>query len=350
MAGKRQRRIPAYGGTYPLAREFAEALLECMLHVCESRRVAVHTERLLGDVPEEVADVERRIAHAEQVEVDDAEPIAVHDHLLGVEVAMDGPPARRRQSAADSFAFTQETPYTRVEPRLHRCDVPQTRLKDAQLVARSVLAPRRDVALVNLVRSFGNSPCERGATRVRQQIRRGRTGNLPLQPHAEAWNRCDGLRHRDPVRARRREPGTPQLVGELVVLFSVPARADLAQHSNTPPFDARTLDAQVVFDETAAAGFVPDNADASKADDPVLAREPRQAVLELTFDLAAIERSAQRGERRIANGCEVLVGRHHEAAMPDQSETKPSTWRVSENRCSTRRRAAAPRPAAKRVS
>src|SRR5207249_9444477 len=123
----------------------------------------------------------------------------------------------------------------------------------AQLVAHRMLTRGSHLALVNLVRGFGDPSREGGAARPREQIRSGPSRDLPLQPHPESRNACDRLGHRDAVGARGREAVAPELVGEPVVGIPVPARAHLAEHANTPWRDARTLDEQVVLDEAAPA-------------------------------------------------------------------------------------------------
>src|SRR5947208_14506980 len=60
----------------------------------ECSGVAESPETLLRDVTQKVADIEGRVALAVEVEVEQEQPLAVHDDLVGVEVPVD--PARRR--------------------------------------------------------------------------------------------------------------------------------------------------------------------------------------------------------------------------------------------------------------
>ena len=65
-----------------------------------ARGVAERAETFLGDVADEIADIQPGIARAVEVEVEQPQPRAIHDHLRRVKVAVN--PARLRRWPSNS--------------------------------------------------------------------------------------------------------------------------------------------------------------------------------------------------------------------------------------------------------
>jgi len=73
MAREGERRIRPHRGAHAFAGELYESILEGPLAIRQRVRPSERPEALLGDVPDEIPNVERRLALAVQVEVDDVE-------------------------------------------------------------------------------------------------------------------------------------------------------------------------------------------------------------------------------------------------------------------------------------
>ena len=126
--------------------------------------------------------------------------VAVHDHLVGVEVAVDRPPAVARAIAAASRLQPSRTRSIARSPPGRPPSPRQLLVQDAQLVGERVPALARHAGLVELVRGLGDPAAERGPA-VAAELGRDRPGNLALEPHPQL---SPQLRSAREPRSRRR--------------------------------------------------------------------------------------------------------------------------------------------------
>src|SRR3989442_6806887 len=103
-----EERVPTHGGARLLPRQLGERLGERRLAVRERVRVPAHAQALLRDVAQAVADVERRVALAVEIEVEEIEAPPVHHRVIGVEVAVDAAAAPARNRVAEAIAGLQQ--------------------------------------------------------------------------------------------------------------------------------------------------------------------------------------------------------------------------------------------------
>ena len=67
-------------------------------------RIACLAQALFGNVPDEISDVEGRIAEAIQIEVDHVDSLAVHHYLRRVEIAMNSASIRFGDTCSQAVA------------------------------------------------------------------------------------------------------------------------------------------------------------------------------------------------------------------------------------------------------
>ena len=78
------------------AGELEEALAQRLFAFREPFGVSASAKALLGQVSDEVSDVERRVPFAVEIQVDEEQPAAVDDQLVRVEVPVDSCELLRR--------------------------------------------------------------------------------------------------------------------------------------------------------------------------------------------------------------------------------------------------------------
>src|SRR3712207_6356495 len=109
MARQRERRVYADGATCSFARKLDEPLLHSPLQITERAGVSGRSEALLRYVAQEVADIESRIAHAVQVEVEQDQPSPADEHLIRVEIPVDTASSRLRDGPTEPVARREQT-------------------------------------------------------------------------------------------------------------------------------------------------------------------------------------------------------------------------------------------------
>src|SRR2546428_6737318 len=154
VASEGERRVRPHRGAHAFAGELYESVLERSLAVRQRVGPSKLPQAVLGDVPDEIPDVQSRLTLAVEVEVDEIEVRAVDDHLIGVEVAVDagGRGARRRRG--EPLAAGEKRAEAPGVSRLRGCHARQTLAQDPQLVFHRVALGRRDANAMDLVRGL----------------------------------------------------------------------------------------------------------------------------------------------------------------------------------------------------
>src|SRR5262245_48054471 len=88
--------------------QFHEPFLQSALDIPESFGVARFTKSLLGQMTKEISDVQSRVSLTIQVKVHQPQAFIVHDHLRGIEVAMDSARGQTRHSHSCGFARCEQ--------------------------------------------------------------------------------------------------------------------------------------------------------------------------------------------------------------------------------------------------
>ena len=132
-----------------------------------------------------IPDIEGRIASAVEIEVEQVQPLAVEQRVVGIEVAVDAAGVSRRVRDTEAIAGREQPPEPQGPRRSAFGKRLQTPMENAQLVGHRVPAQRRNSRLVQLVRGLGEASRQRHSARLRQQCSRRRASHLALQPHPE---------------------------------------------------------------------------------------------------------------------------------------------------------------------
>src|SRR5437867_6312111 len=148
VAGESQERVGPHGRTRRLTRELDEAVFQRSLSVRQRARISASAHTLLRDVADAVADIERRVALAVEIEVEEIEALSIDQRVVGVEVAMDAaePPGRCR--AAEPVAEDEQPLEPRRPLRTAFRQGVQALVLNTQLVSLRVLACRRDIRAI----------------------------------------------------------------------------------------------------------------------------------------------------------------------------------------------------------
>src|SRR5438552_1906692 len=328
-----------------------EPFLQCPLPVRERPGVSEGSETLLGDVPHEVTDIEGRITLTVEVEVEQEETLAVHDHLVGVEVPVDAARLRLPRRCPQAVGGAEESCDASRPGRPRRRDGGKVRLQDFQFVGHRVALCGRDPCSVDLAGYLRDLPGQRDTATRRQELGRSTAGNFALEPHLELRDGADWLRNRDPIRAVGLKPGIPKRVEKPMAALAVPTDPHLADQHDRLRLSVRPRYVNLVFDHAAAPRLVPSDADRAEVDGAMLPGQPKQVALEVLLNCSRVKRQFERGHRLVTSDSEWIVHRDaHRSASPASllhRASKRSTWRVSEKRSTTRRRAAAPNRATK---
>src|SRR5881296_1326738 len=112
----------------------------------ECSGVAESPETLLRDVTQKVSDIEGRIALAVEVEVEQEEALAVHNDLVGVEVAVDAARRGLRRRRTEPVGGVEKPRDSLPPSRPRGRDGREARLQDVQLVGHRVALWGRDPA------------------------------------------------------------------------------------------------------------------------------------------------------------------------------------------------------------
>src|SRR5437773_11100219 len=270
-----------------------EPFLQCPLPVRERPGVSEGSETLLGDVPHEVTDIEGRITLTVEVEVEQEETLAVHDHLVGVEVPVDAARLRLPRRCPQAVGGAEESCNASRPGRPRRRDGGKVRLQDFQFVGHRVALWGRDPCSVDLAGCLRDLPGQRDTATRRQELGRSTAGNFALEPHLELRDGADWLRNRDPIRTVGLKPGIPKRVEKPIAALAVPTDPHLADQHYRLRLSVRPLYVDLVFDHAAAPGLVPNDADRAEVDDAALAGQARQPPPELSLYFLRVER--QRG-------------------------------------------------------
>src|SRR5262245_65616611 len=89
MAYQRKGRVCSYGGMCRRASQLCKPLRHGYFAVGQPLWIAEGPQAQLREVSDEIADIQRRVARGVEVEVQQIQARAAHDHLVRVEVAMD---------------------------------------------------------------------------------------------------------------------------------------------------------------------------------------------------------------------------------------------------------------------
>src|SRR5438093_2157220 len=259
----------------------------------ECSGVAESPETLLRDVTQKVSDIEGRIALAVEVEVEQEEALAVHNDLVGVEVAVDAARRGLRRRCTEPVGGVEKPRDSLPPSRPRGRDGGEARVQDVQLVGHRVALWGRDPRPVDLAGCLRDPPGQRDTATRRQELGRSTVGNFALEPHLELRDGADWLRNRDPIRTVGLKPGIPKRVEKPIAALAVPTDPHLADQHYRLRLSVRPLYVDLVFDHAAAPGLVPNDADRAEVDDAALAGQARQPPPELSLYFLRVERQRE---------------------------------------------------------
>jgi hypothetical protein len=154
-------------------------------------------------VSDEVADIERRVADAVQVEVDEIELIAIDQNLISVKVAMNSPGNGISYGRSEVRAFSEEVLKTLSPPLFRARDECQPIPQHIEFIAHGMSLVRLDTRMVELVSRLSDATDERFRGRGGEEFGQHLARDLPLNGHSVLLNDSDGLGHKDSVVAGR---------------------------------------------------------------------------------------------------------------------------------------------------
>jgi hypothetical protein len=251
---------------------------------------------ILHQVTEEIADVERGIAGARQVEIDGVETVGLQDQLIVVEVAVDerrrrlldgrGDPLTSREDVFQSPRSVWFPPRKRAEPVF----------QDPQFVLHAMFSIGLEAGAVNLPAGFGDPPGDVEPRRAGEH-RQGRpTGDAPLEPHPQLRQLPDGFRHADAIRGIRREAVVPEPCLHPVAPLVEALRPDLAQQGHRLSEAATPLDPEIELQEAPSPGFVTKDSDAPHVQLDRLTEERVHDRSEPVRDVDGVEGRREEGQ------------------------------------------------------
>lgn len=121
MSHQGEIRISAHSSALGLSRQLDETVLERTFDRQQSVGAPQIPQRMLSDMSDEIAGIERRIAQTVKIKVDQPQPGPVHDYLCGIKVAMDAAGLNGGRGGSEALTSLHQGFETagpdRVEPR-----------------------------------------------------------------------------------------------------------------------------------------------------------------------------------------------------------------------------------------
>ena len=173
---------------------------------------------------DEIPDIQRRIAAAIEIEVQQPDPPLLHDHLRGIKVPMNSAGRRFGNSGAQAIASLQDTSQPGLPIRSVPGDQRQVLAEYAKFVPHRMPSFRPNARAVEFMDRLGDPRGERDSLRFKEPGRGNFPGDFALKPHVKSGDDADRFRHRHTIRAVGPEAGPPDVVQEPVIRLAKSAR------------------------------------------------------------------------------------------------------------------------------
>src|SRR5260221_8168283 len=160
-------------------------------------------------MPDEVANIERRVSEAKEVKIEQPETLPILQDLSRIKIPMNPGRTHDRQRSSESRRSFQETLEPFAPFRMDLCHARQTLFQNPKLIRAGMNAVRWNRRFVKLVGRRGNAPDEFGSIGLRDEFGRFNSRRFDLEPHLELRNHPRNLWHRDPILTRRIESPIP---------------------------------------------------------------------------------------------------------------------------------------------
>lgn len=241
---------------------FQEPFPKGVLDRSQGGGIFEHPQGVLDQVRDEIAGVERRIAHGRKVEVDNPKARAIDENLVGIEIAVKEGGATGGEALRPSHAFLEdsqdgETPGGQPFGSLGQLDAEMI-----EFIRHGMMSCDAMTAAMQFEQSVGGAVAELRGFGMGKVLGQRGSRDPGVQDESEGGNGRDRVWNGDAVVRRRAEVVVGEMLkqGEIGGIDS--AATELAEYRNG---GRRPAVGDAIFDEATTAWLVSANLDASEA-------------------------------------------------------------------------------------